>query len=59
MNLRLKGSALWKYINDGDCDYFMIYQMKIRTLLGLLLRNSIKHNWLKPISCVNHGIDDP
>ena len=32
--------------------------MKIRTLLCLLLRNSIKHNWMKPSLCVKQGIDE-
>ena len=32
--------------------------MKIRTLLCLLLRNSIKHTWMKPSLCVKQGIDE-
>ena len=39
--------VLWKYISDGNCDYFK-----------LLLSEVPNYNRAKSSSCVNHGNDE-
>ena len=46
--------ALWKYINDGNCDYLTL-RLESHTLLCLLLGNSTKYNTVKPSTFENHG----
>ena len=48
----IKGFALWKYIDDRD---YIIIEW---TVLCLLHINSIKHNWMKASSRVNHATDE-
>ena len=46
---------LWKYIIDGNCDYFTLFLSEVHPLLQMGLRNPTKHNRVKSSTYVKHG----
>ena len=46
---------LWKYIIDGNCDYFTLFLSEVHPLLQMGLRNPTKHNRVKSSMYAKHG----